>query len=93
VTRLDSEHGQPHGAPPPVSATRKKRQWPWIVCGILGALVVLGAIANAVDPSPKPGAGSRESGTAGCPVISGSPFTNSPAHCCSSVRTRAIRVA
>lgn len=40
---------------PPAVAGRKKRKWPWIVCGILGALVVLGAIANAVDPTPAPG--------------------------------------
>jgi hypothetical protein len=49
MTRSD----QPHR--PPAPATSKKRKWPWIVCGILGALVVLGAIANAVDPTPGPG--------------------------------------
>jgi hypothetical protein len=50
MTRVNPQHG----APSPDSATRKKRKWPWIVCGILGALVALGAIANAVNLSPKP---------------------------------------
>jgi hypothetical protein len=32
---------------------RTKRKWPWIVGGVLGALIVLGVIGNAVDPTPK----------------------------------------
>ncbi len=53
MTRLDPQQGQPHSAPPE-PANRKRRRWPWIVGGILGALVVLGAIANAVNPTPTP---------------------------------------
>lgn len=88
MTRLDPQHRQ-HDALPPTSVTRKKRKWPWIVFGVLGSLIGLGAIANAVDPTPQP-ADSREPGTTGRRADSGSPFTNSRAHCC-SVRTRTIR--
>lgn len=53
MSRLDPGHGQQQSASSPDSAMRKKRRWPWIVGGVFGALVVLGVIGNAVDPTPK----------------------------------------
>lgn len=72
MTGLDPQ--QRHDAPAPTLATRKKRKWPWILCGILGSLVVLGAIANAVDPAPRP----QQVATSPAPVAAPSAAAPSP---------------
>ena len=50
----------PQGMPPVQQQPKKKRKWPWIILGIVVALIVLGAIGAAGNKSDDKGSSQQE---------------------------------